>query len=354
MHNVTLDQVEKNKQLIALVKEYPQIYNHNPTLQHSGETLEEIWAKIGVELGEPRKNIILMKLFYFVFLYDVIIIVCTRYTCLAAVCKKKWRLLRSSLLRYLKVFKDKATSKGNRYRPYYLLEHMDFLMPFIGILSHFLLNLNLLMIFTVDDKTIIRRVKPSVVKSESSSPSGSTTVTIVKKDRSTEEPQTSTILYSSPNTITYNVVATSSSKDSQSSQDNKVEVQQQTQDIQQYYNAGVKIIGGEEYITTYQPGEQIIYQATSNANEEQQIQHQECIQEQHEQQQELVQHNDTKTTLIPIPNISSICADAANPTEASDLYFLIGLLPDFRNLNHDQKRKVKIGILRVLDDAIVT
>lgn len=353
MHNVTLDQVEKNKQLIALVKEYPQIYNHNPTLQHSGETLEEIWAKIGVELGEPRKNIILMKLFYFVFLYDVIIIVCTRYTCLAAVCKKKWRLLRSSLLRYLKVFKDKATSKGNRYRPYYLLEHMDFLMPFIGILSHFLLNLNLLMIFTVDDKTIIRRVKPSVVKSESSSPSGSTTVTIVKKDR-TEEPQTSTILYSSPNTITYNVVATSSSKDSQSSQDNKVEVQQQTQDIQQYYNAGVKIIGGEEYITTYQPGEQIIYQATSNANEEQQIQHQECIQEQHEQQQELVQHNDSKTTLIPIPNISSICADAANPTEASDLYFLIGLLPDFRNLNHDQKRKVKIGILRVLDDAIVT
>lgn len=51
---------------------------------------------------------------------------------IAAVCKKKWRLLRSSLLRYLKVFKDKATSKGNRYRPYYLLEHMDFLMPFIG------------------------------------------------------------------------------------------------------------------------------------------------------------------------------------------------------------------------------
>lgn len=204
--------------------------------------------------------------------------------------------------------------------------------------------------FIVDDKPIIRRVKPPV-KSEAVSPSGTTTVTIVKKDR-TEDPQTNTILYS-PSTITYNVVATSSSKDSQSSQE-KVEVQQQTQDIQQYYNAGVKIIGGEEYITTYQPGEQIIYQATSTPNEEQQIQHQECIQEQHEQQQqECVQHNESKTTLIPIPNISSICADAASPTEASDLYFLIGLLPDFRNLNHDQKRKVKIGILRVLDDAIM-
>lgn len=198
----------------------------------------------------------------------------------------------------------------------------------------------------------MRRVS-KIIKNESS-PSSGTTVTILKKDRNNEEqqsqPQQGTILYSStPNTtITYNVVAASSSKDS--SQE-KQEVQQQTQDIQQYYNAGVKIIG-EDYITTYQPGEQIIYQATSTPNvEEQQIQHQECIQEQHEQQQECVQQNESKATIIPIPNISSICADASSPSEASDLYFLIGLLPDFRNLTNDQKRKVKIGILKVLDDA---
>lgn len=60
MHNVTIDQIEKNKQLIALVKEYPQIYNHNPTLQHSGETLEEVWAKIGNELEEPRKLLLFL------------------------------------------------------------------------------------------------------------------------------------------------------------------------------------------------------------------------------------------------------------------------------------------------------
>lgn len=63
MHNVTSDQIEKNKQLIAIVKEYPQIYNHNPTLQHSGETLEEIWAKIGVEMEEPRKLISLIDFY---------------------------------------------------------------------------------------------------------------------------------------------------------------------------------------------------------------------------------------------------------------------------------------------------
>lgn len=241
-------------------------------------------------------------------------------------CKKKWRLLRSSMLRYLKVFKDKATSKGNRYRPYYLLEHMDFLMPFI------------------DDKPIIRRVKPAVsIKSESASPSGTTTVTIVKKDRS-EEPQTQ-ILYSTPSTITYNVVASSSKDSSQE----KGEVQSQTQDIQQYYNAGVKIIG-EDYITTYQPGEQIIYQASAQSHEEQPIQHQECVQEQHEPQQQECQ--DSKTTIIPIPNINNMFADTSSPSEASDLYFLLGLLPDFRTLNHDQKRKVKIGILKLIDDVI--
>jgi hypothetical protein len=232
------------------------------------------------------------------------------------------------MLRYLKVFKDKATSKGNRYRPYYLLEHMDFLMPFI------------------DDKPIIRRVKTPTVKAEPGSSSGNTTVTIVKKDRASEEQQPTQILYSSaPSTITYNVVATSS-KDS-----NQDKSEQPQQDIQQYYNAGVKIIG-EDYITTYQPGEQIIYQATSAQAEEQPIQHQECIQEQHEQQQQECVQTDTKTTIIPIPNINNLCADASSPSEASDLYFLLGLLPDFRNLTHDQKRKVKIGILKLIDDTI--
>lgn len=55
MHNVTTDQIEKNKQLIRLVKGFPQIYNHDPTQQHSGESVEEIWQKIGQDLQETRK-----------------------------------------------------------------------------------------------------------------------------------------------------------------------------------------------------------------------------------------------------------------------------------------------------------
>lgn len=56
MHNVTADQIEKNKQLIRLVKGFPQIYNHDPAQQQqSGESVEEIWTKIGQELQETRK-----------------------------------------------------------------------------------------------------------------------------------------------------------------------------------------------------------------------------------------------------------------------------------------------------------
>lgn len=56
MHNVTADQIEKNKQLIRLVKAYPQIYNHDPaTQQQSNESVEEIWSKIGQELQDTRK-----------------------------------------------------------------------------------------------------------------------------------------------------------------------------------------------------------------------------------------------------------------------------------------------------------
>jgi hypothetical protein len=214
--------------------------------------------------------------------------------CAADVCKKKWRLLRSSLIRYIKVFKDKSTSKGNRYRPYYLLEHMDFLLPFI------------------DDKMIIRKVKP-IIKTQSSPQATTTTVTLVKKDRGDED----TILYANaaPNTITYNVVATTS-KDS-SSQEMKTETQQ---DIQQYYNAGVKIIG-EDYITTYQPGEQLIYQASASA-EEQQIHQEQCIQEQEQQQECMQQESPSKTqtlqgtTIIPIPNMNSVFS-SSSPSEVS-------------------------------------
>jgi hypothetical protein len=167
---------------------------------------------------------------------------------------------------------------------------MDFLLPYI------------------DDKAIIRKVKP-IIKTQSGS---TTTVTLVKKDRDEE-----TILYANaaPSTITYNVVATTS-KDS-STQELKAE-SQQTQDIQQYYNAGVKIIG-EDYITTYQPGEQLIYQASASA-EEQHLHQEQCLQEQHEQQQQELNESQSKaqalqgTTIIPIPNMNSVFS-STNPSE---------------------------------------
>lgn len=235
------------------------------------------------------------------------------------------------MIRYIKVFKDKSTSKGNRYRPYYLLDAMDFLLPFI------------------DDKNIIRKVKP-IIKSPQS-----TTVTVLKKARPEEQ---ETILYTStPNTITYSVQTVATSSKDSSSQDIKSDVQQQTQDIQQFYNhAGVKIIG-EDYITTYPSGEQLIYQTSGQSVEEiqqQQIQHEHeseqneshCVQQDSPSKQQM-----TNATIIPIPNVSNVFS-STNPSEASDLYFLIGLLPDFRNLSHDTKRKVKIGILKLLDDAV--
>lgn len=250
--------------------------------------------------------------------------------------------MRSSLIRYIKVFKDKSTSKGNRYRPYYLLKHMQFLLPYI------------------DDKNIIRKVKP-VIKSPQQATATTATVTLVKKDRSDDETQ---IVYTNAaaNTITYSVQTVATSSKDSSSQDLKVEQQPQTQDIQQFYShAGVKIVG-DDYIT-YPAGEQLIYQTSAQTVEEiqqHQQQHQECIQEQHEQANEttIIHQQDSPskqmsgtTTIIPIPNVNNIFS-SSNPSEASDLYFLIGLLPDFRNLTHDTKRKVKIGILKLLDDAV--
>lgn len=210
---------------------------------------------------------------------------------------------------------------------------MDFLLPYI------------------DDKSIIRKVKP-VMKSPN------TTTVVLKKARPDED----TILYTStPNTITYSVQTVASSSKDTTQEQLKAENQQQAQDIQQFYNhagSSVKIIG-EDYITTYPSGEQLIYQTSGQTVEEIQQQQQECLQQQHEvEQNELSVQQESPTkqqlsnaTIIPIPNVSNVFSNA-NPNEASDLYFLIGLLPDFRNLSHDTKRKVKINMLKLLDDAV--
>jgi hypothetical protein len=246
---------------------------------------------------------------------------------IADVCKKKWRLLRSSLIRYIKVFKDKSTSKGNRYRPYYLLEHMDFLLPFI------------------DDKNIIRKIKHEIIKSPQTPTTSTPTTVLIKKQRPEEE----TILYASSTPVTYSVQTIAST--SKEAQEHK-ESNQQSQDIQQFYNhAGVKIIG-EDYI--YPSDGQLIYQTASGSVEELQQQQQDSIQQHDGEQSEV--HNDSKSqltnaTIIPIPNVSNVFSNS-NPNEASDIYFLLGLLPDFRNLNNDIKRKVKIGMLKLLDDAV--
>lgn len=213
---------------------------------------------------------------------------------------------------------------------------MDFLLPYID---------------ETKPNLAIRKVKPMIKSPQQ------TTVTLLqpKKPRPEEE---STILYTSApsNTITYSVQTVAASKDS-SSQEAKNELTQQTQDIQQFYNhAGVKIIG-EDYITTYQGGEQLIYQTTSGPTVEeiqQQQQQQEILQHEADQNESVQQDSKqqlTNATIIPIPNVSNVFS-STNPNEASDLYFLIGLLPDFRNLSHDTKRKVKIGMLKLLDDAV--
>jgi BESS motif len=214
---------------------------------------------------------------------------------------------------------------------------MDFLLPFIDETKNIL---------------AIRKVKP-VIKQQSSPQQ--TTVTLLQPKRI--KPEEETILYTSApaNTITYSVQTVATSKDS-SSQEAKNEAHQQTQDIQQFYNhAGVKIIG-EDYITTYQPGgEQLIYQTSGSTVEEiQQQQQQECMQHEVDPNDSVNQDSKqqlTNATIIPIPNVSNVFS-STNPNEASDLYFLIGLLPDFRNLSHDTKRKVKMGMLKLLDDAV--
>ncbi|KAG5676345.1 hypothetical protein PVAND_006187 [Polypedilum vanderplanki] len=297
MYQVTASQTEQNIKLIACVKRQRCLYDHNDQNYKNSVYVDKGWQEVSKEFGESVSD-----------------------------CKKKWRHLRSSLSRYLKSSKDLSKNKNNKLKPYYLLTHMDFLVPYTK---------------TLESKLETMKYEPSdnnenFVDMKSEEEPGYDHEIIQEESQSMEEDED--IVYEA-----YEIQEQGTSNQNPKSQITLVRSSNGAQNT----SLGQNMPQLQPLINTISTSSKPAQALQLNASQISQINSISPqpspavnITTQQQQQSIPVQQN----TLIPITDDQS----------SADLNFFLALLPDVKNLNHDQKRKLRIGILKLIDDLMTT
>lgn len=238
-------------------------------------------------------------------------------------CKKKWRHLRSSLSRYLKSSKDELKNK-NKLKPYYLLSHMNFLVPYTK---------------TLDTKT------DTVVCNKFDSPTDENQVTFDEDMKQEEEPSSfeheiiqdedshemeGNIVYEAYE-IQEQIPTSSATAQSQT----KSQITLVRSSHQNSNQNGVQQLPLSINAINASPSKPQTLQL--NSSQISQLQHQ-----QQTQQMQAQQSHSLQNTIIPIPDDQS----------SADLNFFLALLPDVKNMTQEQKRKLRIGTLKLIDDIL--
>lgn len=268
------------------------MYDHNDPNYKNSVFVDKGWQDVSKDFGEPVPE-----------------------------CKKKWRHLRSSLSRYLKSSKDELKNKNNKLKPYYLLTHMNFLVPYTKTLD------------TKTDTVVCNKFEEQQydedMKTEED-PSSFEHEIIQDEDSANDEMEANIVYeaYEIQEPIPTSSATSQSQTKSQitlvrSSHSNN----NQNTNVQQLPLSINQISGSPSKPQTQ----------TLQLNSSQFAQ----IQQQTQQSQQTIP---LQNTIIPIPDDQS----------SADLNFFLALLPDIKIMNQEQKRKLRIGTLRLIDDILST
>lgn len=274
------------------------MFDHNDPNYKNSVFVDRGWQEVSKEFGEPVPE-----------------------------CKKKWRHLRSSLSRYIKSSKDELKNKNNKLKPYYLLTHMNFLVPYTKTLDT---KSDTVVCNTkfepppnesdvVYDEEMKAEDDPSNFEHEIIQDEDSTEMqgNIVYEAYEIQEPSSSASATQSQGKSQITLVRSSHSNN-------------QTATVQQ-----LPITMN----TISSPKTQTLQLNASQITQLQQQQHQ------HQPQIQAQQLNNSlpmQNTIIPIPDDQS----------SADLNFFLALLPDIKIMNQEQKRKLRIGTLKLIDDIL--
>lgn len=275
------------------MKKHRALYDHNDQNYKNSVFVDKGWQEVSQEFSEPVSD-----------------------------CKKKWRHLRSSLSRYLKSSKDIVKNKNNKLKPYYLLTHMDFLIPYTK-------TLDVSLKAEPDDQNNVSYSADMKAEDENGYEN------LIQEDESQNMEEDDDVVYEA-----YEI------QEHQASSSNPQKPQ-----ITLVRSSGNAQTAGS--IPQLQP-------LTINASpvKSQQIQLNTSqisqitvAQQQHQQSQPGQQHLTAAQQSIPLQNTIIPVQDDQS---SADLNFFLALLPDIRTMTNEQKRRLRIGTLKLIDEILST
>ena len=238
-------------------------------------------------------------------------------------CKKKWRHLRSSLSRYIKSSKDELKNKNNKLKPYYLLTHMNFLVPYTK---------------TLDTKT-------DTVLCNKFDPPDENQVTYDEDMKAEDDPSSfeQEIMqdedsHEMDGNIVYEAYEIQEQIPTSSATASQPQTKSQITLVRSSHSNGSQNTSVQQIPlsinTISSPNKSQTLQL--NTSQITQLQHQ------HQSQMQAQPALPMQNTIIPIPDDQS----------SADLNFFLALLPDIKIMNQEQKRKLRIGTLKLIDDIL--
>lgn len=100
---LTPEDQQFNIAFVSAVKKHPCLFDSNSTEYKQAQVQDNAWQEVSATMAES-----------------------------VDLCKKRWRNLRCCMTRYLKSVRDNADSGSNvRRKPYYLYNHMQFVVPYL-------------------------------------------------------------------------------------------------------------------------------------------------------------------------------------------------------------------------------
>lgn len=342
---MTPEDQQFNINFVAEVQRHPCLFDSNSTEYKQSQVQDKAWIAVSAGVGESVE-----------------------------LCKKRWRNLRCCMTRYLKSVRDNLDSSSNlRRKPYYLYNHMQFVIPYLkmkdGDGSAFETEDTMWIknnsgdvgdmlkpedeegeeeeheIETIDvqeedhqqiKQSIIQSIKILPMGQDNQSQETTTTYEIIEATPS-KQARLETVQVTSPETPTPKSQQQSHSQSQHHHQPQTHVIKTKAEpSIKHYTYATVTPAAAAS-----QTAASTVYTSTPTITGQYTLQHApsnfssaNIVRQQQQQQQQ-------------VASSSAAAADADNN-------FFKSLLPDIQSMNMDQKRKLKIGILRLIDEILST
>lgn len=340
---MTPEDQQFNINFVAEVEKHPCLFDSNSTEYKQAQVQDKAWVAVSASVGEG-----------------------------VDLCKKRWRNLRCCMTRYLKSVRDNMDSSNLRRKPYYLYNHMQFVVPYLKMKDGDSAT------YESEDSVWIKNnnsgdvgdmMKPEDGEMEEEEEHEIETIDVQEEDHQqikqsiiqsikilpmSQESQTQ------ETTTTYEIIEATPSKQA------RLEAVQVTPESasksQSQHQPAPHIIktkgdGGNVKHYTYatvtaapQTAATTMYTSTPTITGQYTLQHaaasSSSVHVRHHQPQQLQQSS--------VQQQQQHQQIAANVAADADNNFFKSLIPDIQSMSMDQKRKLKIGILRLIDEILST